>query len=109
MIRGNIEIKIIQGDFYQKNVKIENVDVSLIESIYFSCHKLNICKKLEYDNDIQRFKFVLQPEETKVMQDIRCDYDITIKFVDDKIKTASYRGSIVVLPKINEVRCLDDE
>lgn len=109
MVKGNVEIKIIKGDYYQKNVLVENVPLPLIEGVYFSCYKLNICQKLEYDNDIQRFKFVLQPSETKELNDIRTDYDITIKFNDEKIKTASYRGSIVVLPKTNEVGCLNNE
>lgn len=109
MVTGNVEIKIIQGDYYQKNVSVKNVDSTLIEGVYFSCDKLNICKKLEYDNDIEKYKFILTPQETSELKPIICDYDITIKFTDDKIKTPSYRGSVVVLPKTNEVRCLTND
>lgn len=109
MITGKINIEIIQGDTYQKNVLIENVDLSLIEGVYFSCKELNICQKLEYDNDINRFVFLLTANQTKDLNPIYTDYDITIKFNDSKIKTVSYRGSCSILPKINKVGCLDSE
>ena len=109
MITGKVDIQIIQGDTYQKNVLIENVDLSLIEGVYFSCSKLDITQKLEYDNNIERYVFILTADETKDLTPIYTDYDITIKFTDDKIKTVSYRGGFCVLPKTNEIGVIDDE
>lgn len=109
MVKGKVEINIIQGDNYQKNVLVEDVDLSYIEGVYFSCSRLNICKKLPYDSDIARYVFSLTADETKAFPPIISDYDITIKFTDEKVSTVSYRGRINVLPKINEVGCMSSE
>ena len=109
MVTGKVEIQIIQGDSYQKNVLISKVDLALIEGVYFSCSKLNIEKKLDYDRDIERYVFALTSNETKDLPPIYTDYDITVKFNDDKIKTVSYRGSFSVLLKTNKVGGIDDE
>ena len=107
MIKGKAEIRLICGDSYQKNIIIENVDKSMIEDVYFSCEKLHICQKLEYISETNKFRFFLSREETKVLEKGVYDYDITIKFVNNIVKTIPYRYLFVVLPKINKVGCME--
>lgn len=103
MIKGKKEIVIIQGDSYQKKVKIINVDNSLIDSVIMSCEKLNINKELTYDSEKQEYVFYLSPEETSAYQENLANYDFTIKFKDDNIKTICYNSMIRVMPKNNAV------
>lgn len=107
MVKGKAEIKIIQGDSYQKNIIIENVDKQYISNVYISCDKLNICKELEYINETNKFRLYITRQETESFEKGLYDYDITIKFVQDVVKTIPYRASFVVLPKINKVGCLE--
>lgn len=100
------EIVIIQGDTCQKNVSISGVMLSNIDSVYFSCAKLNITKQLEYDETISKFVFYLTPEETSSLKPIVTDFDITVKFNTSTIKTGVYRGKIMVLEKNNSVEVL---
>ena len=107
MIKGKAEIRLICGDSYQKNIIIENVDKLMIEAVYFSCEKLGICKELEYIANTNKFKFFLSREETKVLEKGVYDYDITIKFLNDIVKTVPYRASLMIQPKINKVGCME--
>ena len=99
------DIIIIQGDTYQKNVSITaaGIFLSAIESVYFSCGKLNLTKQLEYDQSVKCWVLLLTSQETESLKLIETDYDITIKFFDDKIRTALYRGKLKVLDKNNPV------
>lgn len=108
MICGKVNITLIQGDSYQKKVKIEGVEPEVVEGVYFSSNKLEFSKKLIYNQIEEKYIFEFTPEETQALPLGRGDYDITIKFIDDKIKTICYRESIEVLPKINKVGDLND-
>lgn len=109
MVKGNPRIEVVKGDYYQKNIIIKGIDVEDIDNIYVSCKTLNICKTAEYDSETQKYSFSFTPEETSNFEEGLTNYDITFKFKDDKIKTITYCSSFNVLPKINEVRCLNDE
>lgn len=108
MICGKVNIIIVQGDSYQKKVKIEGIDNEMIEGVYFSSDKLKFSKKLTYSMVEEKYIFSLTPLETETFPAGKGDYDITIKFIDDKIKTISYRESFDVLPKINKVGEIND-
>ncbi len=103
MIYDNVIIKIVQGDTYQKNVTIMGIEQSLIEDVFLSCSKLNLCKKLTYNTEYDKYMFRLEPHETSALKTITTDFDITIKFTNSDTRTVVYRGNLVVLPKINAV------
>ena len=99
----NTDIVIIKGDTCQRNITVKGVDHNIIDTVYFTCSKLNISQELEYDSTIQKFIFYLSPETTATFKHITTDYDITIKFFDDSIKTVVYRGKMIVVDKNNPI------
>lgn len=101
--RCQSDMVIIQGDTYQKNVTIDGVFLSTIEGVYFSCGKLGISKKLSFDESTNRFVLLLKSNETSEFKPIVTDYDITVKFFDDSIRTGLYRGRLIVAEKNNAV------
>ncbi len=100
--RKQSDIVIIQGDTYQKNVSIDGVFLSSIEGVYFSCGKLNLSKKLEWDESINKFVLLLTSEETQSLKPIVTDFDITVKIIG-KVTTGLYRGKLIVAEKNNPV------
>lgn len=105
---GNIRLQIIQGDSFDRQVYVEGVETDKIEGIYFTCEKLGICKKLVLTKDITKdsyFALSISAEESSKFPKIDASYDLTIKFIDDKIQTATYCSQISILPKINKVTC----
>lgn len=102
----NTTIKIIQGDTCQCNFKINLADESIIKEVYLSCSKLELVKKLEYDDG--KYIFRLEANETQSLKTTKADYDITIKFLNDEILTGIYRGNIIILPKTNKVGDLSE-
>jgi len=100
--RKQSDIVVIQGDTYQKNVSIEGVFLESIESVYFSCGKLNLEKELYYDESINKFVLLLTSEETKNLKPIVTDFDITVKIIG-KVITGLYRGKFIVAEKNNRV------
>lgn len=100
---NNLSITIIKGDTCQKNVTIKTGKLRIIDSVYFSSEKLGFSQKLRYDEDIGKYIFYLSPQETSEMNTYYGDFDITIKFSDNDIRTALYRGYIEVLEKTNVV------
>lgn len=107
MVKGKAEIKLISGDSYQKNIIIENVEHSYIEGVYISSEKLGLCKQLEYVSETNKYRFFLERQETAEFEKGVYDYDITIKFIQDVVKTVPYRASFIVYPKINKVGCME--
>lgn len=103
MINDGVMIRIVQGDTYQKNLTIIGVGQSLIEDVFLSCSKLNLCKKLTYNSKYDKYMFRLEPHETSALKPITTDFDITIKFTNSDARTVVYRGNLVVLPKTNIV------
>lgn len=101
---GNIRLQIIQGDSFDRQVYVEGVETAKIEGIYFTCEKLGICKKLVLTKD-SYFILSISAEESSKFPKIDASYDLTIKFIDDKIQTATYCSQISILPKINKVTC----
>lgn len=102
-IKGNQDIRIIQGDSYQRNVILENATPESIEGIYISCKALSFTKQLVYDDIDDKYVFHLAAEETEQFKPTDTHYDMTIYFVDKNVKTLSYKARFVILPKINVV------
>lgn len=102
-IDGNLDIKIIQGDSYRREITIEGIMPELIEGVYFTSADLQICKKCEFVNGIYILEFT--PQETSDFKSIYSSYDITIKFTQNKVNTICYNASLIVLPKENKVGC----
>ena len=65
MICGKVNINIVQGDSYEKRVKLIDIEPELVEGVYFSSNKLNFSKKLEYSVIEEKYIFSFTPEETK--------------------------------------------
>ena len=102
-IEGNVRLQLIQGDSFEREIYIEGAELNIIEGIYFSCEKLKICKKLYLNGEYFVLNFT--PEETINFPKSEVDYDLTVKFIDNKIETVSYRSQLTILPKINKVSC----
>ena len=100
MIRGQKQIKVIQGDSYQLNVSVANA-ASTIDHIVVSCKQLNIKKDLTFDSTSNKYLFTLAATETKHLKTGTYDYDLTIFFTDANVQTVAYRADLVVLPKTN--------
>lgn len=100
MLKGQKQIKIIQGDSYQLNVTITN-NPYIIDHVVMSSKKLSIKKPLTYDSISGKYIFTLSPQETAILPAGKFDYDLTIFFVDDKVSTVIYRIEFTVLPKTN--------
>ena len=105
----SFQINIIKGDSVQKNVVLVNINKDLIDSIYLSCNELGISKELTYNSETKKYEFYLSPQETAQFNVGQSDYDITIKFVDNNIKTVVYKSTIYVYPKTNVVEGINNE
>lgn len=101
----NSKLEIIQGDTFYREIEIEGVSNDLIESIYFSCNELNICKSLTYDSNVEAWVLQINSNETDEFAKFNGTYDLTIKFSDQKITTVVYNGLLIVKEKQNKVRC----
>ena len=101
MIIGESKITIIQGDSYERYITIEGIDLDLIEGVYFSSAKLNCSKKLFLKNTDYVLSFT--PEETMSFPVFNTNYDLTIKFVGNKVNTVQHHSIITILPKTNKV------
>lgn len=101
------KIQIIQGDSYTLEVDFEGIIIDLIDSIYFTCNELSICKQLEKDIENNLFRLSIDKNETKEYSNGVYNYDLTIKFVDNNVKTVQYRSILVILEKNNKVVCYE--
>lgn len=104
---GNTRLQIIQGDSFDRIISIEGAEKSQIEGVYFSCEKLEICKKLVYDESNNYYVLSLNASETSDFKTIETTYDLTIKFTNDKTQTATYCSQITIMPKVNKVNCFE--
>lgn len=105
MTEGNSTITIIQGDSYDRTITIEGIDTELIKEVYISCSELNLCKQLIKSPD-GSFTFSLSSEETKGFKEFYGNYDLTVKFNNNKIKTLLYKSFIKILAKTNGITCV---
>lgn len=98
------EIVIVQGDNYNLEIELENMELDIEINIFFTCEKLGLCKKLYYDEIYKSYVLSLLPSETKDLPKGIYDYDLTIK-LSNSIKTFQYKSTIVILEKNNKVVC----
>lgn len=99
--KGNTNIEVIQGDTLSLAIRLENVNLSSIDKVYFSCSEFNITKAFEQKEDV--FELSIDCDETCNFEPLTCCYDITIHFTDKTVKTIEYRGKLTVLKKVNRV------
>lgn len=104
IISGTPDIRIIQGDTYQKELYFTNVDTSLINSVDFSCKALNLFKKLDKIETGNYYLLSFTTEDTKALPPFQGNYDITVTFIDSKVKTVLYDSFIEILSKNNPVK-----
>lgn len=106
LICGNSEIIIIQGDSFQMTVTVEGLSAEVIDSVLFSCEKLNLCKELTITED-GAYLLSFESSETKSWETITATYDLTVRFSDSKIKTVIHNSSFKVIEKTNKVGCYE--
>ena len=78
-----------------------DVDIELIDKVYFTCSQQNINELFTLNDDI--FVLSLSPEITSDLKEITCDYDITVVFLGGETMTSIYRSAFTVLPKTNPI------
>ena len=100
---GTLDIKIIQGDSYRREITVEGISLEDIEGVYFSCSALNICKLCPLEKDV--YVLLLEASETEKFSCSRVTYDLTIKFKGNIVQTMCYNASLIVFPKTNKVVC----
>lgn len=100
---NNQMITIIQGDTLQRYVIVEGAPNEIIENLYFTSEKLGISKELEYDEQSFKYELLIPASETVKFKPMITDFDITVKFFDEKVKTCLYKGKIKVLEKNNKI------
>lgn len=100
--KGNTYLEVIQGDTLMLTIRLENIDLSTIDKIYFSCSDLNLIEEFEKNED-DSYKLVVGSNVTKSFIPSTYNYDITINFSDNRVKTIEYCGEINILKKTNTV------
>lgn len=102
-----LQKQIIQGDTYNAKIVIKKneaiLDHSLIDKVYFTCKGLNIQIEPQYDAIENAYLLEIPSSETQTYNIGKYDFDITILFVNQHIKTAVYEDVLQVLKKHNEV------
>ena len=100
------KLKLIKGDTLSLNISISDVDVELIDKIYFTCKQQNL--KQEFVLQDNEFILNINPERTSLLKEITSDYDITIVFKNGETITSIYREGFMVLPKTNGLDIYDE-
>lgn len=104
-IDGSLDIKIIQGDSYRREITVEGISIDLIEGVYFSSAELGVCKKCFKSDNMFILEF--NGEETKNYKCVNTSYDLTIKLSGNNVKTICYNASLIILKKENMVTCYE--
>lgn len=102
-IDGTLDIRIIQGDSYRREITIDGLGQEVIEGIYFSSHELGVCKKCLYEDGVYVLYF--SPSETENFKAFSGIYDLTVRFNQNDVNTICYNSSITILEKNNKVTC----
>lgn len=100
------KLKLIKGDTLSLNILISDVDVELIDKMYFTCEQQNL--KQEFVLQDNEFILNIKPERTLLLKEITSDYDITIVFKNGETITSIYREGFMVLPKTNGLDIYDE-
>ena len=99
-IQGSTDIVIIQGDTNRREIAVD-IDMELIEGIYFSCKDLDLNKKCIRGDKCFILEF--SPTETQDLPIYTGTYDLTLKMFEGSIKTICLDQSLMVLEKKNKV------
>lgn len=93
-------IKTIKGDTLELDINFD-IDNNLISQLQFSCRQLNINENFTYNSTEDNWKLSISSEQTILFNTGCYDYDITVRFHNNSVLTAIYRGKFSVLPKEN--------
>ncbi len=94
-------MNIVQGDSFNLTITVESGS-ELIEELWFSCKKLDLCKQCTKVDDTT-YIITLNTQETCNCTDYYTTYDITAKLKDNQINTVIYNGQLRVLKKENVI------
>lgn len=100
------KITLVKGDTLSLNITINDVDIELIDKVYFTCVQQNIRKELILQDN--QFMLNIDPSQTALFKEVISDYDITIVFKNGETMTTIYRSSFIVLPKTNSLDIYDE-
>lgn len=97
-------LTIIRGDTLEIEVEILDFDSSLINKVFFTCEDFDICK--EFTKVENKYYLKITDEETELFDVTRTFYDVTMQYNLTDMLTLIYKGSFIVLDKINGVSCI---
>lgn len=100
------KLKLIKGDTLSLNISFTEVDIDLIDKVYFTCEQQNLKQEFTLQDD--QFMLNIGPERTSLLKEITSDYDITIIFNNGETITSVYREGFMVLPKTNSLDIYDE-
>lgn len=100
------KLRLVKGDTLSLNISLTDVDIELIDKVYFTCAQQNVRKELTLlDN---QFMLNIDPSQTALFKEVTSDYDITVVFKNGETSTVIYRSGFTVLPKTNILMDYED-
>lgn len=99
----NKRLRLIVGDQFTLNVDVENIDRSLIKTVWFTSNSLGIQKELSPPEEGLRWVLYLPSETTKAFSPGLALFDITVELADGNYITPINGGAVLIEEKINEV------
>lgn len=96
-------LEIIQGDTFDLEIELEDVDVLTIDKIIFSSATLNVKYEAQWSDEENVYLVSLTAKDTAEFEPMKASYDITVLFVNNKVSTARYNGVLIVKEKVNEI------
>lgn len=96
-------LEIIQGDSFDLEIELEDVDVLTVDKIIFSSVMLDVKYEAQWSDEANTYLVSITSKETSLFEPMKASYDITVFFVNDKVATAHYNGILLVKEKVNEV------
>lgn len=100
---GTQQVRLIVGDAFALNVDVENIDRSLIKTVWFTSKGLGIQKELSPPEEGARWVLYLPSEVTKAFSPGSALFDITVELADGNYITPINGRRILIDAKINEV------
>ena len=100
------KLRLVKGDTLSLNISLTDVDIELIDKVYFTCTQQNIRKELILQDN--QFMLNIDPSQTALFKEVTSDYDITIVFKNGETSTVVYRSGFTVLPKTNKLIDYED-
>ena len=99
----NKQLRLIVGDQFTLNVDVENIDRSLIKTVWFTSNALGVQKELSPPAEGNRWLLYLSSEATRAFATEIALFDITVELADGNYVTPINGGSVLIEKKTNEV------